>query len=378
VALTAYFVDPAINGNSGTGTIGDPYGDLQYALNTVTRDATNGDIFHVKAGTAEVLAAALTLATYGTPTAAAPLVLRGYTSAANDGGVGEINCNGVTMWAATTYDFVTLIDLEMHTFGNNNGVGLRNYCHLVRCEVHKGASTPSGKTLVNLSGYVAVVGCYIHDGHTNSTSVAVSTGALVAHNYLAGFDGAGISTNNAATITGNIINLGANVSSGGIVHASSNPTNVIGNVIYSSVANTGIGINVGNSSGRYCNLVINNIVIGFSGVGGDGITGAAGSFAVVAGYNAYYNNTTNNSIPVTYNDLGNDVSLSADPFTDAANGDFSLTAAAKTALRSLGWPASYLGAHANTDPHITIGPLQYGPTPAASGVVRRVARLLGG
>ena len=41
--------------------------------------------------------------------------------------------------------------------------------------------------------------------------------------------------------------------------------------------------------------------------------------------------------------------------------------AAKTALRSLGWPASYLGAHANTDPHITIGPMQYGPTPAAGG-----------
>ena len=44
---------------------------------------------------------------------------------------------------------------------------------------------------------------------------------------------------------------------------------------------------------------------------------------------------------------------------------------AVTALRSAGWPASYLGAHANTDPHITIGALQYGPTPAASGGGRR-------
>jgi hypothetical protein len=74
------------------------------------------------------------------------------------------------------------------------------------------------------------------------------------------------------------------------------------------------------------------------------------------------------------------VALAADPFTDAAAGDFSLTEAAQAALRSLGWPATYLGAHANTDPHITIGALQYGPTPAGggAGVYRRVAQILKG
>ena len=50
-ALTQYYVDPAINANSGTGTIGDPYGDLQYALNTLTRDPTDGDQINVKATT---------------------------------------------------------------------------------------------------------------------------------------------------------------------------------------------------------------------------------------------------------------------------------------------------------------------------------------
>lgn len=82
MAITEYYIDPAIDANSGTGTIGDPFGDLQYALDTVTRDGTNGDRFNVKAGTAEVLTAALSLATYGTPTEAAPLVIQGYTSAA--------------------------------------------------------------------------------------------------------------------------------------------------------------------------------------------------------------------------------------------------------------------------------------------------------
>jgi hypothetical protein len=87
------------------------------------------------------------------------------------------------------------------------------------------------------------------------------------------------------------------------------------------------------------------------------------------GYNAFYNNANNykDADNIWYDLRANDVALIADPFTDAANGDFSLTDAAKAVLRSLGWPASYLGAHANTDPHITIGPMQYGPAVAAGG-----------
>jgi hypothetical protein len=97
----------------------------------------------------------------------------------------------------------------------------------------------------------------------------------------------------------------------------------------------------------------------------------------MVGYNAFYNNTANYSIgkSIIVDLRANDVALAADPFTDAASGDCSLTAAAQTALRSAGWPASYLGAHANTDPHITIGALQYGPTPAAGGGGGRRPRL---
>ena len=63
MAITNYYVDPSINANSGTGTIGDPFGDLQYALDTVTRDSTNGDQFNIKAGTAEVLTGTLDFST---------------------------------------------------------------------------------------------------------------------------------------------------------------------------------------------------------------------------------------------------------------------------------------------------------------------------
>lgn len=115
MAITEYYVDPAINANSGTGTIGDPFGDLQYGLNTVTRNATDGDRFNIKAGTAEVMAAAIDLTTYGTPTQAAPLIFQGYTSAQGDGGIGEINNGGanVSVISSTTLTFIHWIDLKL-------------------------------------------------------------------------------------------------------------------------------------------------------------------------------------------------------------------------------------------------------------------------
>ena len=69
-----------------------------------------------------------------------------------------------------------------------------------------------------------------------------------------------------------------------------------------------------------------------------------------------------------FNDLtANDVALAADPFTDAANGDFSLTAAAKTALAAKGFPLAYLGAHANTVPNLNIGPIQMAASSGGGG-----------
>ena len=86
--LTNYYVDPGSGSDvTGTGTVGSPWASVQHALDNITRDATNGDQINIKAGTADVLSSPLTLATYGTTSATAPLSFRGYTSAAEDGGV---------------------------------------------------------------------------------------------------------------------------------------------------------------------------------------------------------------------------------------------------------------------------------------------------
>lgn len=374
MAVTQYYVDyGAGNDTTGDGTVGTPWKTIQKALDTITRNSTDGDQINVKAGTAQVLGASLTLATYGTPAYTAPLIIRGYTSAANDGGMAEIDCNGATMWAATTYDSILLVDLKLHNFGNNNGCVLDSYCMLMRCEVYRGVSTPSSKFLVSLGANCAMIGCYLHDpGTLGSCVYSNDVGVLLYGNTIYASDNSsyGIQFSNAygAVITNNIIKC-SDTSATGVLWAggSSGYWYMTNNAVVNTTAGTGNGVYAGNFAGRSAGVVTNNIIAGWSGAGGVGLKSLGDAY--VLGYNAYYNNTTALSIAdQKFIDLtAGDVTLAADPFTDAANGDFSLTEAGKAALRSLGWPSNYLGAHANTDAHITIGPMQYGPTPAAGG-----------
>lgn len=371
-ALTQLYVDPSIAGDSGTGTIGDPYGDLEYCLAQATVDSTNGSQINIKAGTPEVLSAPLNLtAHFGAGAESVPIVLRGYTATANDGGMGEIDCGGYTMFAANSYSFLKLIELEIHTFGSNHGINLGGASQgmgLLYCNIHKGASSPSSKQLIRTgySGANRVIGCYIHDAGTGGMGLYVQgNGSFVAYNHIAACS-TGIN-HPSIVLIGNIIRMTEN---GTGTTNGNDGANVCGNIVYSTVANTGVGINISNTTTGDRPAAFNNIVAGFSGAGGVGIS-ASGDTEMI-GHNAFYNNTANMALGDVYVDrTANDVALAADPFTDAANGDFSLTAAAKAALRGVGWPAAYLGAHANTDGHITIGPIQYGEAEAGGGGGRR-------
>ena len=153
--------------HDGTTTL--PYCTIQGALDLITRNATDGDQINIKAGTAQVRAAALTCATYGTPGYITPLVLRGYTATANDGGIGEIDGGGFAMFAAA-YDYTFLIDLKCHTFGDNAGITLGLNCRVLHCDIGKGASSPSGKALVSLQNDAHIVNNYVHDAGAGSSS----------------------------------------------------------------------------------------------------------------------------------------------------------------------------------------------------------------
>lgn len=347
------------------GTTALPWRSDQGAVDLLTRNTTDGNQVNISDAAAVVHTAALDLATFiaaGALSGAAPLVLRGCTATANDGGIGEIDCGGATMFAATTYDYIVLVDLEIHTFGDNHGVQLDDYNLIDHCEIHKGASSPATKRLISLDSNNVVINCYIHEPNTSGLSIYVSgVGNYIAGNYLDianGDSAVGISTGNSqgSTIINNIVTC--NDASAVGISIAGPWQHVVNNIIFNRAAGTGRGIHAGNFDGRYPGVVMNNIIVGWSGAGGAGIESEDDIY--VLGHNAFYNNAANyDLVDQTFIDLtANDVALAADPFTDAANGDFSLTAAAETALASKGFPLAYLGAHANTVPNLNIGPIQ--------------------
>ena len=321
MAITEVYVDPAINANSGTGTIGDPYGDLQYALNTKARDATNGNRFNIKAGTAEVLSAALSLATYGGSSDAAGLVIQGYTSAAGDGGVAEISGAGSYALFAATNSYISLVDLYVHNCGNNNAIVTGWASSVIRCHVTRGASTPSAKSLINVGTDALVAGCYVHDAQATAggTCIALGSSSHAIGNWVGGIFGAGISMAGVHSVAANNIVICNATGANGIVTTSNGF--VIGNTVHNTTAGTGYGISASATSNSRI-FIANNIVTGFSGAGGIGIrTYSIGRTYVRAG-NAAYNNTTNfytTGVNVIYLDENND-DLGASPFTDAASG----------------------------------------------------------
>lgn len=378
MAITQSYVDyGAGNDTTGDGTVGTPWKTLQKAFDTLTRNTTDGNQVNLKAGTAHVNAASLDLTTFiaaGALAAAAPLILRGYTAAANDGGIGEIDCGGATMWAATTYDNVFLVMLDIHNGGDNNLCVLDAGCHVFLCTFHKGASSPSGKYLLTLGGTAQFVyGCRFYDpGAGAARAISLGNASLAYGNYInmgASATGTGLFVGSQGSIANNIVLCG-NTAQVGI---SANTFSMVnGNICYNTAAGTAQGISLLN----WGSTGVNNIVVGWSGAGGEGISHAN---PFMLGYNAFYNNTgAYTGSDQTFIDLTtNDVTLAADPFTDAANGDFSLTAAAKTALAAKGFPLAYLGAHANTVPNLNIGPIQMAAG-GGSSIFRRVARLVGG
>ncbi len=261
-----YYVDPASGSDStGTGTIGNPWSTLQHAIDTITKDTTNGDQINVKAGSADVLSATLSVSSYS-PDVSRPLIIRGYTSSANDGGIGEIDGNGGRIAPVGT--FAIYIDMKLGNQGSSKLYGMAAY----NCEICDSTSTSFGSDIrdyfncyfhdiarLAISGE-NLYGCYIEEGDTVpfSQTEAVTLG------------------NTNATISNNILVVKSTGVNGFRTNRESN--SFINNTVFSVNASTASGIVLDNTIySRYSKLA-NNIVEGFSGTGGKGI---------------YLNNSTN-------------------------------------------------------------------------------------
>jgi len=286
-AFSETYVDPSIAANSGTGTIGDPYGDLQYALDTMTRDSTNGDRINIKAGTSEILAAGISLSSYGSPGAASPICWQGYTSTAGDGGRGGISLGGGTFSIkGTGMGFYQMWrDLEIHNAAPTAQVWKASTTEVMEnVKFHditgNAVSSSNGGVFVDcwfedISGYgldgnsPMAIGCYFKNGTKKFTT---AYRASSARSFVA--------------VTDCIFSLDG--SSNGIYLA--NYVNCRGNTVFSN-GGTGIGIDGNNlQNSMRCT---NNYVEGFSGVGGYGFDAGSATFDTnMMKHNAAYGNAT--------------------------------------------------------------------------------------
>lgn len=334
---TLVYVDPAIAANSGTGTIGDPFGDIQFALDNTTRDATNGNQFNIKAGTDEILTAALTLTIYGTaPTAAAPLVFRGYTSAANDGGIGGISGNGSLGMIAGTPPSTYLVDMHPHNSGAAAILTLGTLCMIVGCEINN----TSGAAILCGSGG-QVIRNHIHDIGGVGIGGALDKGFIYGNFLKNGTKS--FTTAIAPTAVGNVaaFNIISIAGSSIGISFAQEDCKVINNSIYSN-GGTGTGI-VGPTNAARRIIVLNNIVEGFSGSGGKGLSIVTGHLALYAN-NKYYNNATHENITGNKSiDLGNNATLGASPFASPATDNFMVD----TSVKAGAYPTSFKGSITN-------------------------------
>lgn len=310
-ALTNYYVDPSGGSDTtGNGTSGNPWQTVQKALNTITRDTTNGDKINVKAGGTDTLSSALSFATYGTPSATAPLMIRGYTSSADDGGIGTISGGGsVAIINSGSVADIKLVDMHLTNCGAATIVTLGGRSLLLNCEL----DTTTGGGFTSGTNNSSVINCFFHNiGAIGCISQFVAF--CTFRNETNDFTNAIQTNQNPSTVIFNIIDIDG--SSAGVNCLASN-TVLMFNSIFSN-GGTGIGLKAVTTS----NTALNNTVQGFSGAGGIGLQ-ANGSNVDIVGYNLLYNNTTNTSITGDVNvNLANNDTAGSSPFTNAGSDDF--------------------------------------------------------
>lgn len=323
MARTEIYVDPSIAGNSGSGTSGDPYGDLRYGIEQTTFDTTNGTRVNIKAGTAETLTESVltSMADTGTtpawaPTESALLVFEGYTATAGDGGIAEVNCGGFSFHDSVSRDYMHVKNLKVHNCGANQIIRLGDFCSIINVEAYN----TTGTYALYVTNNSLISHCKIY---TYSNRAIYCNNSVAFANKLDATDSTTISIqfNNESQALRNII---YNVTGAATGIQMREGAMIENNSIHSVAGATGIGIKTETGGTRIAATIANNIIMGFDGAGGDGIDASNNNSSCIRYEgNSFRNCTTNATFAVDpVIDNGNET-LSVDPFTDPTNGDMS-------------------------------------------------------
>lgn len=316
-ALPQYYVDPG----SGNDLTGDGLSDstawrsLQHAIDTITPNS-RGDQINLKAGSADILASNLSFATYN-PQIRKKLIVRGYTSSPNDGGIGTID--GAATYQINALNTVAFIDLEIkNTSSSSDGIAaVGNYSQLINCFIH----TIDSNAIGTVFGRSQIIDCRFENiSGTASTSFT----GLARNCYFANGDNYSFTTALKLAAQGHlnncIFNLGG--ASDGIDCTNNGHATI--NCTFFGGSGTGTAYSNGSDDGRG-SIFAENIVAGFSGTGGIGCNNLS-DWGLMFRNNSFHNNATNivdnSNGEEAYGEKFNNEILSSNPFAFAGANNF--------------------------------------------------------
>ena len=306
------YVDSDLNSASGSGTTGAPYGDLQYAINSVTIGAS-GDTFWIHGS--EVLAATLTYTgTYGSPAFNKRMILRSWD------GVNALTDGTCDISGAGTYSIMTaqngiiFYGIELHNCGSAAIItGLSGYSSgLVNCTLHN--TSGNGAAGGGSGNSASLRNCNLYD----IGGIGASAIGRVINNYF----GSGTknfttainpSSNYPSEIRGNILSL-------------TGSSNGIASYLQSNISNNSLLLTSRSGSPKGIEAtangiqVLNNVVEGFT----TGFSLGSSTIDVFGGNHAYNNVTNYSSSPNVALNLGDneDRSGGGSPFAQSGSDTF--------------------------------------------------------
>tara|TARA_R110000772_G_scaffold267971_1_gene393532 strand:- start:6760 stop:7755 length:996 start_codon:yes stop_codon:yes gene_type:complete len=313
MAITEHYVDLTIGTPTGTGTSGNPYGTIEFALATAVQGG-NGDRFNCFGSV--VLSAAIT-SLGRTPTTSRPCCFQGISTTPGDGGRGDFSGGGAVGFMNTSASNIYLIDLDIHSGG-------------------------VASNLAQIGQRSAVLNCSLYD-HQGTTGLNTGTRTLVKNCFVTDIAGYGISIQSGSVhmcrLEDGLVSqftIALRCESAQAVVVSSNELIMRGSGTAISLAGmcsarqnsiyahgtTGRGIG-GTTSGVF--EASNNVVEGFSGVGGSGIVGSSSKSSPYWEGNAVFDCTTPYSFASSHlKGMTDNEILTSSAFRDAPNGDLSL------------------------------------------------------
>ena len=256
MAKSEYYVDP-LNGSDTTGdglSDGTAWQTVQNALNSITKNTTDGDRINVKDTADDVLTAPLQFGAIGSYSLTYGLLIEGYSTNAGDGGVGGISGGGTTGIITTTRSYIGFRNMHLHNTGANAIISISRGA-LEGCEFDNSSFT--GNVVQVNEGSCS--NCYFHN--TDGEALKITLGAAYGNYFKQGatysFDSA-ILASSQSFIVENVISVDG--ASNGIL-ADTNPTSIINNSILSA---SGTGIGISHTGNNFGSSDLNNLIEGFS------------------------------------------------------------------------------------------------------------------